>query len=70
MPVLEPQKMTIYGISEEQLPEIKDWETGKDYIIVLKVTQVGNHLRGPEDDQELAADFDINQIAGYSESKE
>lgn len=64
MPSYEPQKMII-DINDDQLPEIKDWETGKDYTIVLKVTQIGNRLQGNGD--KMAASFDISEIAGYYE---
>ncbi len=26
-------------LSEKELPELKDWKTGEDYILVVKVTQ-------------------------------
>lgn len=58
------------GISfgEDQLPDVKDWQTGEEYILVLKVRQNGSNLIGPEGDKKLRADFDILEVAGYSEA--
>lgn len=61
------------SLSEDQLPEIKDWETGKEYILVLKVMQTGNNLQArtgenPDDPSHLSADFDIEEVAGYYDS--
>lgn len=56
------------SLNETQLPEIKDWTTGEEYILVLKVKQTGDRLTGPDGNQVLRADFDILEVAGYYDS--
>lgn len=68
----EPYNQRI-TLSEDQLPDIKGWETGEEYILVLKVRQTGNNLQSrsgenPDDPKHLSADFDIEEVAGYYDS--
>lgn len=44
------------NVNEEQMPEIKKWETGKDYYILVKVNQTGKR---DEKDSLVSAEFDI-----------
>ena len=44
--------------TDKELPQIKDWEVGKDYEIVLKVRQ--HSVR--EHDKGTKADFIVNSV--------
>lgn len=51
-------------LTELDLPEIKDWEVGKDYAIVLKVTQKEKReVMGGM----MEAHFDIKEVGDATE---
>lgn len=59
---VEPEWNPSVSFDEKQLPEIKNWQVGEEYTIVLKVKQTSSRLQGPDHDQRMAADFDIQQV--------
>lgn len=53
-------------LSEDDLPEIKDWKVGGKYTIVLEVEQTGAHknmamLEG--DSKKMSADFTVLNVS-------
>ena len=48
-----------FHISSKELPEIKNWEVGRKYRILLETRQVGKR----EDEEGISGDFEIRKIA-------
>jgi len=55
-----------FCLSSKDLPEIKEWEVGKKYKIVLTVEQTGLNKRD-YDDGRLTADFKILKAKEYED---
>lgn len=56
-------------LSSDALPEIEDFEVGKDYELVLKVEQKSKNMRKEGKNNVCSAEFSIKK-AGVLESKE
>lgn len=54
-------------LSEDALPEAKEWTVGEEYTIVLKVKQTGQRLNYEE---KITTDFDIKEVAVYDKDEE
>lgn len=52
------------SLDSDTLPEIKGWEVGKDYVVVLKLTQISKNIDKDEDDEteETNSRFEIKEI--------
>lgn len=61
---MEPKN--ILRLSEKELPEIKDWEVGKTYEVVLTVKQMskrqGSEWDTSADSKEVQATFEIVNV--------
>lgn len=71
MPVAESKKEHYPSIhlSNKILPEIEEWKDGEDYVIVLKVTQVGSSSYSHGGKKSISADFEVKEAA-YVESRQ
>lgn len=54
-------------LNQKQLPEIKDWEVGKNYEIALKVRQTSKR---EDDDKKISGSFDIVGIKVFMSEEE
>jgi len=54
-----------FSLTSKELPEVKDWQVGKKYRIVLDVEQVG--LDKDEYDKRIHARFKILKACNYDE---
>jgi len=64
-----PMSEEIYpsiSLREKDLPELMDWEVGKNYTIVLSVTQVSKEER---QGGEVEARFDIKAVGSKNAKK-
>lgn len=51
-----------------ELPQIKDWEVGRKYKIVVEVTQVSDEIREFEPNKGMrSARFSIDKVTAYKE---
>ena len=60
-PTAEMSKRKYYPsfhISSKELPEVKNWDVGKKYQILLEARQTGKR----EDEEGISADFEIRKI--------
>jgi hypothetical protein len=51
-----------FCLNSKTLPEIKDWEVGEEYYLVLKVEQKSKNMHADDKDEKWHADFDIKEI--------
>lgn len=60
-----------FRLDDTQLPEIKDWKTGEEYIITVKVKQMGSEIIEHGNRKGgLCNDFNVIEIkAGSSDMK-
>lgn len=49
-------------LNSDTLPEIKDWDVGEEYYLVMKVEQKSKSANINEKEERWAADFDIKEI--------
>lgn len=58
-----------FELDDAQLPEIKDWKTGEEYTITMKVKQKGSRIIGHGNRKGgLLNDFDVTEVkAGNSD---
>ena len=64
MPVAEyPIFAPNFSINEKQMPEIKDWETGEKYLLVIEVSMSSKSDRKGEP---VRGDFDITRYKALS----
>lgn len=59
-----PSKLSDYHLpnlylNSKQIPEIKDWEVGKSYKIVLEVKEVASRIESNMDVEHMTADFKV-----------
>lgn len=60
-----------FSVSEEILPAIKEWTTGKKYMMEIEVEQTGSRIEDYGDDKgKLVADFRISGIKVEDKSKD
>lgn len=45
-----------FRANEKQIPEVKKWETGKNYRLIIDIKQTGKH---EEREEPVRAEFDI-----------
>lgn len=60
-----------FDLTEDELPDIKDWTVGKKYKLVLSVEMV-SQSKGREwdrDDDQHRASFQINRVSPQEEPK-
>lgn len=60
-----------FDLTEDELPEIKDWTVGKKYKLVLNVEMV-SQSKGREwdrDDDQHRASFEIGKVSQQEEPK-
>lgn len=62
-------KPTIH-LSVEELPEIKNWETGKEYQLKLKVKQVGKNEHEHKGKTTISGSFEVLKAKGSGVSRE
>ena len=63
---MESKHFPMLHLSSDNLSEIKDWDVGEDYHLVLKVKQKSKN----EDDKMTNASFDIIEIGVLDEESE
>jgi len=51
-----------FYLSSDTLPEIKDWEVGEEYKIVMTVEQKSKSMHSEGREEKYNADFDIKKI--------
>ncbi len=49
-------------LNDKALPEIKDWEVGEEYYLVLKVEQTRKDMNSDDGGENWHADFNIKEI--------
>lgn len=54
-------KPTLY-LTDKDLPELKDWETGKTYKLDITVKQVSKSERDTGNGKEMTGTFDITDV--------
>lgn len=59
-------------IDSEMLPEVKDWDVGEEYYVVMKVRQKSKSMEASDKGERCNGYFDIYEIAALEapESKE
>lgn len=60
---------TLY-LKAEDLPEIKEWEVGEDYYLLLKVTMRSKEEYETSNKEHCSASFDIKEIGDIEGKKE
>lgn len=60
---------TLY-LKAEDLPEIKEWEVGEDYYLLLKVTMRSKEEYETSNEERCSASFDIKEIGDIEGKKE
>ncbi len=56
------------SFSADELPQIKDWEVGGKYQIVIDVTQISDEINQHEPDKgKRSARFKVEKVTAYKE---
>lgn len=58
------------SLDSDALPEIRDWEVGSDYYILMKVTQKSLNINDSAEFKRADARFDIKEIAVIDQEDE
>lgn len=58
------------SISNKILPEIEEWKDGEEYVIVLKVKQVGSSSYSHNGKNDAHADLEVREAAYIEQEKE
>lgn len=67
IPAKEVRILPTFQLTEDDLPDIKDWEVGKKYLLVMEVEEIamreGSEWQGAEDkEHKMHATFKITKV--------
>lgn len=69
MPVEETEYFPSFSLDTKTLEDIKDWEVGEDYYVVLKLTQKSKNVHEMDGKSHTSASFDIKEIGVLGEDE-
>ena len=55
------------SLDSDTLPDIKDWDIGKEYVVVMRLKQVSSDMSANEKKENCYARFEIKEIGVLDE---